>query len=198
MSDALQSEVVTSYGGGVLEQPTSGRGVQDMQFDTRFQKRLQELTLFAFQSTWDRSLEVCESPIERLMLVSLVAALGVQSGEHGWAKGVFGGASCHITGCSPVGLGLVQQLEVGPYRLDFAITDQSADSPAGLLIDVECDGHEWHDRTKEQASRDRKRDRYLTSKGWRVVRFTGRDIWGQAARCGVDVALTIDELRGGN
>lgn len=41
---------------------------------------------------------------------------------------------------------------------------------------VECDGHNYHERTSEQAKRDRKRDRDLTSQGFTVVRFTGSEI----------------------
>ena len=42
---------------------------------------------------------------------------------------------------------------------------------------IECDGHDFHDRTKAQASRDRARDRNLQSFGFLVYRYTGQDIW---------------------
>jgi len=73
------------------------------------------------------------------------------------------------------------QFEVGRYRLDFAIFVRVHGEE--LKIAVECDGHEFHSRTKEQAKADRARDRMLHRKGWRVFRFTGSEIWSDVAAC---------------
>lgn len=62
-------------------------------------------------------------------------------------------------------------------RLDLAIVGN------GWKIALECDGHEYHERTKEQAARDRSRDRALQLKGWVVLRFTGSEINRSSARC---------------
>lgn len=48
---------------------------------------------------------------------------------------------------------------------------------------VECDGHEFHERTKEQAKRDRSRDRRLQEAGFRVFRFTGSEIYRDPIGC---------------
>jgi very-short-patch-repair endonuclease len=48
---------------------------------------------------------------------------------------------------------------------------------------IECDGHDFHERTKQQASRDRERDRNLQSFGFLVFRYTGRDIWSDVFSC---------------
>lgn len=61
----------------------------------------------------------------------------------------------------------------------------------GRLL-VECDGHDYHDRTKEQASRDRERDRRLTSGGYTVFRFTGSDIHNRPAATAGEI---LTELR---
>lgn len=45
---------------------------------------------------------------------------------------------------------------------------------------VECDGHEFHERTKEQAERDRSRDRAVQAMGWRIIRFTGSELYRDA------------------
>lgn len=42
---------------------------------------------------------------------------------------------------------------------------------------IEIDGHPYHDRTKEQASRDRLRDRSLLGEGIQVIRFTASDLF---------------------
>ena len=75
-----------------------------------------------------------------------------------------------------------QEAPVGPYRLDFALVGDSG------LVCVECDGHDYHERTAAQAEHDRKRDRWLQRRGWHVMRFTGREIVRSAGAC-------LDEIR---
>lgn len=75
------------------------------------------------------------------------------------------------------GLVLTPQLEIGPYRVDFAYED------AKLVI--ECDGHEFH-KEQEQRTNDAGRDRALTLAGWTVMRFTGSEIFKDANACAED------------
>lgn len=65
------------------------------------------------------------------------------------------------------GLFATPQYKVPPYRLDFAF-------PEHMLV-IECDGKAYHS-TPRQKAHDRKRDKYLRSKGWTVLRFSGRKI----------------------
>ena len=58
------------------------------------------------------------------------------------------------------------------YILDFAIPS--------LKIDIECDGETWH---KEGNDRDRKRNGYLRSRGWTVMRFRGEEIKNNIKNC---------------
>jgi very-short-patch-repair endonuclease len=74
---------------------------------------------------------------------------------------------------------LVPQHQIGPYRVDIAIL--------GAKIVVECDGHAFHAMTKEQVARDNKRDRYLQSEGWRVLRFSGSEIHNRLSACADEV-----------
>ena len=48
---------------------------------------------------------------------------------------------------------------------------------------VECDGHDFHERTKEQAARDRSRDRELQDAGVTIYRFTGSEIHNDPIGC---------------
>jgi hypothetical protein len=79
----------------------------------------------------------------------------------------------------------------GRYRTDFLFeltrdtyaTDAGGDDPLCLSrsevfarLVVELDGHEFHERTKEQARRDRSRDRHLAALGFTVFRFTGSEV----------------------
>ena len=70
---------------------------------------------------------------------------------------------------------LIPQCRVGTYRVDFMFSIISNRKVRGLV--VECDGHEFHERTKEQARRDKRRDREMLGMDLPVMRFTGSEIW---------------------
>jgi len=63
------------------------------------------------------------------------------------------------------------------YRVDFLIEwlDQK-------LI-VECDGHEFHKATKEQARNDYVREQDLKLSGYDLIRFAGTQIWEDPHEC---------------
>lgn len=71
------------------------------------------------------------------------------------------------------------------YRVDFYIPDRR-------LI-IELDGHDYHS-SKEQREYDAKRDRYLSKKGFRIIRFTGREINRNVNKCVCDVIEIADSL----
>jgi len=81
------------------------------------------------------------------------------------------------------------QAQIGNHRVDFLITFRCGDGEEALI--VECDGHDFHDRTTFQASRDRERDRSLVSNGHRVFRFTGTDINRRPLECAYEVMMFI-------
>jgi len=78
-------------------------------------------------------------------------------------------------------LRLFPQVIVGPFRVDFVAVKRDRDR--NKMICLECDGHEFHKRTKDEAEKEAFRDRYITSRGLQVVRFTGREIWRDALGC---------------
>lgn len=53
------------------------------------------------------------------------------------------------------------------YRIDIAFP--------GPKLAIECDGKAFHSSPKQKAH-DRKKDRYLKSQGWTVLRFSGSRI----------------------
>ncbi len=112
-------------------------------------------------------LKECESPIEELMFVALTL--------------------CGVGRCIQVD----QQVEIGDHRVDFQLTTCD-DEGCLLLVVVECDGHQFHEKTKEQARRDKARDRELTAQGYTVFRFTGSEVWTNAAACAEEVYQYID------
>ncbi|KPQ44188.1 MAG: TPR repeat protein [Candidatus Methanoperedens nitroreducens] len=50
-------------------------------------------------------------------------------------------------------------------------------------IAIYCDGHDYHEKTPDQAFRDKNIDRRLTILGFKVLRFTGSEIHNNLERC---------------
>lgn len=69
------------------------------------------------------------------------------------------------------------QAAIGSYRVDFLIevTPVLGESVPAPVV-VELDGHDFHDKDKRQRSYEKKRDRELTKRGYRVVHYTGSDV----------------------
>jgi len=107
-----------------------------------------------------------ESPIEVAMLMALSHALKA----HG----------DHIT--------FKAQEVIGRFRVDFLLECD------GVRLVVECDGHDFHERTKKQAARDRSRDRWLLSQGIPVMRFTGSEIYADVLTCAREAIEHIDKI----
>lgn len=81
------------------------------------------------------------------------------------------------------------------YRVDFLINSIDENGKEIKLI-VECDGHDFHEKTKIQAQRDKKRDRELILSGYTVLRFTGSEIFKDVDICSWEVIHTISKLFG--
>lgn len=79
---------------------------------------------------------------------------------------------------------IIPQFQVRELRLDFALFNRSEPS---VKIAIECDGHNFHERTKEQAQRDKSRDRALQTAGYKVLRFTGSEIYRKPMDCAREV-----------
>lgn len=62
---------------------------------------------------------------------------------------------------------IVPQHPLGPYWIDLAIPSRK--------LALECDGKAYHSSAKMQ-EHDRKRDAYMKRVGWKVMRFTYRDL----------------------
>lgn len=89
---------------------------------------------------------------------------------------------------------ITPQAEVADgYRADFVIEFAPDAPPFVRLVVVECDGHDYHERTKEQAKRDKARERAITASGLPVFRFTGSELYRDAESC---VEEIIDHTQG--
>lgn len=112
-------------------------------------------------------LKKCDSPIERVLFQAIYESLS---------------ESCYIGVQEPV-LG-------GMFIADIII--RTSDKKVKLII--ECDGYEFHKKTKEQVIRDNRRDRACQIEGYKVFRYSGSEIYEDPLAC-VDDIVRI--LKGG-
>lgn len=112
-----------------------------------------------------------ESPIEEVMAMALGVAFK-DSGFYPPANIFVGGRDIYLE----------LQAKLGKHRVDFLLRVGHYEGPFEFLV-IECDGHEFHERTKMQAAKDKGRDRWLQNKGYDVFRFTGSEIWNDPMGC---------------
>jgi len=134
----------------------------------------------------NQHIEVLESPLEMIMLTAIVA--------EGIKRDIFVAVTQPTLDreerekvqfsklSSPRSCNLAAQFPIGEHRADFCMCFYR-----DVRIVVECDGHDYHERTKEQAIRDKSRDRAFQAAGFQVFRFTGREIWRDALKCASEV-----------
>lgn len=126
----------------------------------------------------------CESEIERAFYATFVLMCRV-------AEIPLGHAFSETETRSIV---LIPQVVVAQYRVDFVLG--RANWPLSRCIAIECDGFDFHDRTKEQAARDKSRDRALQLGVAKVLRFTGSEIFRNPGLCGgeaLQVLMSMSE-----
>ena len=82
------------------------------------------------------------------------------------------------------------QCENKKYRVDFCIPVIYKNQENKSFI-IECDGHEFHQKTKEQVERDNTRMRDLQKQGYEVIKFSGTEIWHRPYKCASDILNII-------
>ena len=130
------------------------------------------------------SLYDCESPIEQLMAFEIDDVCQYFS------------ASPPISNIDLLGISKQTPIKVGKktYRADFTIDLAFYHNgiPKQLLkLDIECDGHEFHHKTKEQVDYDNERTRAIQSAGYDVLHFSGSEIYRKPFGCGQEIKKYI-------
>lgn len=69
-----------------------------------------------------------------------------------------------------------QQVKEGNYRVDFVINVINKTKGIDKKIGIECDGYAYHEKSQEQMIYEKKRQRYLTEKGYVMLHFMGKEI----------------------
>lgn len=122
-----------------------------------------------------------ESPIEQLALAGCLVEGWEQLDQDGWsvANGLFTamGLDPSLILASRTHGVLGFQVSHARRRYDIVAIVQPDWVDDRVVLVVELDGHDFHERTKEQSTRDKARDRDITRKGWRAARFTGSEVW---------------------
>lgn len=127
----------------------------------------------------------CESPIELRFALAFSLFMALIEGRP-WPK--------KFENVEPRPRVIIEpQAKFGQYRADFLI--YYAGTPTRQCgIVVECDGHEFHEKTKEQAARDKARDRALQSRWAKVLRFTGSEIHRKPFECASEAFGALDSV----
>lgn len=89
--------------------------------------------------------------------------------------------------------------ELRKYRVDFAVEPLDrlylcfAEALGyGLKVAIELDGHEFHERTKEQVALRNRRDRDLQAHGWRVFHVSGSELVKDGKRQTQEVVEAVE------
>lgn len=140
----------------------------------------------------------CESPIERKLAARMIHQMALDAQRPPLV------VRSHERWRTKTGFTIAPQWKVGSYRADFAVALSTSESHPGgcytlkelphsfyACLIVECDGHDFHERTKEQAARDKRRDRFLLEQGWPVIRFTGSEIHVDPGACTAQIITSL-------
>jgi len=116
----------------------------------------------------------CESPIEQILWL----ALNIYSLE----------TENHYV--------FLEQSEVNAngnnYRVDFLYCEDYMDDIKNpFYLAIECDGHEFHEKTKQQVDRRNKRDMDLKMEGIDVLHFSGSKIYKEPFSCAEEICNYI-------
>lgn len=115
------------------------------------------------------SIQDCESPIEQIMALRL----------HEFLKSRKAYKMEFIDSLDIIDIQKQSIITVdgANYRVDFLISVYDLVLAEGMTFVIECDGHDFHEKTKEQAKKDKQRDRDLITNGYIVMRYTGSEIY---------------------
>jgi len=68
----------------------------------------------------------------------------------------------------------------GTVHVDFVVTTEKQGE---LKLAIELDGHDFHERSKEQVAKDKSRERSIVKAGYTIFRFSGSEIFRNVRRC---------------
>lgn len=218
ISERKAEQVSTKYGVGEV-QAGPGHGDRAMDMLKKLQTDRAHQAAQEVSTTFLSMQDQCESEIEKLFLLGLMRQEMEGSAltfipKKLWVDRTDGFLNDSVLDTGKIGItdfiesknarhcrdpiGILQQFPIAGYRVDFLLfgTTTEANSRGKKLryaFVVECDGHDHHERTKEQAARDRKRDRAMLMFGLDVMRFTGSELWKDADQCAAEALKNVHQ-----
>lgn len=128
----------------------------------------------------------CESPIEKILYVSCKIVFTCRKIEFSEEQ---------------FGISILPQFEIETesktYRTDFSFVLEK-DGGISPEVIVECDGHEFHKKTKSQVEYDNQREYDIKKMGYDILRFSGSQIYKNPFKCANDIFdyLISKDIRG--
>ena len=143
-----------------------------------------------FHTTANYLASQCQSRIEAKLCVSLLAQ-SAKNSDAAWFV-LLDGHGYRWPRLPPPDAGAVcfLQAPIGRFRADFLFVVRRPAGEAEWYV-IECDGHDFHERTKHQARHDKSRDRWMTANGIKVLRFTGSEIFADSSACAAETLKAV-------
>ena len=140
-----------------------------------------------------------ESPIEELFAMGLIFCLqcdrATRTSEPFFQIGIAKGfEQIRDKQTGKLGVEVWSQVPVGAYRADFLLRICMDEAVGPVWAAVECDGHDFHEKTKEQAASDKARDNHFQSLNIAVLRYTGSVIWRDPAGAAADALKRLEMI----
>jgi very-short-patch-repair endonuclease len=180
--------------------------MSELTYDPRDRIRVYLKDYYAQQIEAVLGITIGDTPIENVLFLALSAVCRVGSGlrlfrhKSGIAAGSkndFDATLTHYAQAYPKDdvIAFEDQCQLGPYRVDFFFGRKLSNDCHKYLV-VECDGHDFHNTNKEQASKDRQRDRDIQRMimNCNIFRFTGTDIWADPVKCAEEILAGLLEV----
>jgi len=196
--------------------PLEDLSLEETEYHAQLGAALQTLSDNPLLPSVTTVLKRCESPIERIFITTFWLITLAYVPDSGDPEPDFQGEYSRIRNPRNPALLIAPQAQIEDMRVDFVLahfgswpnfdvreidgaprthlSEMPGTSLSRVRVVIECDGHEFHEKTKVQAARDKARDRKLASQGFRVFRLTGAEIWRHPGRSAYEVARAIYDL----
>lgn len=120
-------------------------------------------------------LELCQSPIEKIFCMEVLCLMEIlkqDDRDHDYAFALEPQSSIEVNGHS--------------YRPDFKLSFVSYITLKEHTIYIDCDGHRFHEKTKEQVKYSNNRDYDFKISGEDLLHFSGSQIYNNCGKCALD------------
>lgn len=119
--------------------------------------------------------EDCQSPIEKILYVACNIVFCIRNSELKDGE---------------LGIFILPQVDIETdskkYRADFSFVLEKEEGISPEVI-IECDGHEFHQKTKTQVEHDNQREYDIKKMGFDILRFSGSQIYNNPFKCANDI-----------